>query len=120
MTNYLIATIIDNHLNKWIEKGIHSLPGRIEPEMANPNEPMNEEGWQKWYPIDSTVTDTEIEELEKQLNFKLPKDYKIFLKHKHFYELYIYEARFSGHIIRDWKRHLITMAFDGYPREFEV
>ena len=120
MTNHSITTIIDKHLNKWIEKGVNILPGKIEPEMANPNDPMNDEGWQKWYPIDSTVTDAEIEELETQLKFRLPSDYKIFLKHKYFYELYIYEARFSGHIIRRWKHQLIDKAFDGYPREFLI
>lgn len=120
MTNLSITTIVDKHLNKFIEKGVNILPGKIEPEMADPGELMSKEEWNKWYPIDSTVTDPELEELENKLNFKFPSDYKIFLKHKHFYELYIYEARFSGHIIRTWKRSLISLAFDGYPREFLI
>ena len=120
MDEILIITIIDRHLKSWLEKGLNSLPEEIEPEMANPNEPPNDEGWQNWYPISSMVTDSEIESLEKALNVLLPNSYKIFLKHKHFYELYISEAHFSGHQIRYWKRHLLEMAFEGYPRELLI
>jgi hypothetical protein len=120
MSESSISAIIDSHLQEWIDKRLNASPGKIESEMTNPNEPRDEEGWQKWYPIDSTVADSEIEELEQQLNFRLPGSYKIFLKHKHFYELYISEARFSGQEIRNWKRHLINRAFDGYPREFLI
>ncbi len=118
MTNTQIENIIDKHLQKWIDNGLNRLPDATAPEMAKPDEPIDEEGWQTWYPINSTISDTEIEELEEQLKIKLPTQYKSFLKYKHFYELYIYQARFSGQEIRTWRRHLIDMAFDGYPREF--
>ena len=120
MNNISITTIIDKHLKFWIDNGANMLPVTIEPEMSNISEPKNSEGWQKWYPIDSTVTDTEIENIEKQLNFILPNSYKTFLKYKHFYDLYISEACFSGHEIRNWKQHLIKRAFNGYPREFLI
>jgi SMI1-KNR4 cell-wall len=115
-----IAAIIDAHLQRWLDNGLNSLPRKIEPEMADLNEPPDHEGWQKWYPIASTVLGTEIEYLENQLRYELPLSYKTFLKHKHFYELYISEARFSGHEIRNWRQHLIDMAFDGYPGEFLI
>jgi len=120
MTHNLILNIIDKHLQKWLDKGLNALPCKIETEMAKANEPIGNEGWQKWYPIESTASDSEIEALETQLNYKLPTSYKDFLKHKHFYELYISEARFSGQEIRNWRRHLIDMAFDGYPKEFLI
>lgn len=120
MKDISISAIIDKHLQKWVDKGLNALPKNIEPEMANPEKPMDDKGWQKWYPVDSTVSDPEIENLEAQLGYKLPTSYKAFLKHKHFYELYIYEARFSGQEIRKWRRHLVDMAFDGYPREFVI
>jgi hypothetical protein len=120
MTDNSISNIIDRQLQILIDKELNALPSNIEPEMANANEPMDNEGWQKWYPIESTVTDSELEELEMQLHFKLPTSYKAFLKHKHFYELYISEARFSGQEIKNWKRHLVDMAYDGYPQEFLI
>jgi len=39
------------------------------------------------------------------------------LKHKHFYELHIYEASFCRHPINTWKSKIIDMVFDGYPTE---
>lgn len=115
-----IFNIIDKHLQIWIDKGLNTLSRKIESEMTITNESADKEAWNKWYPIKSIVNDSELEVLETQLNFKLPKSYKAFLKHKHFYELYISEARFSGQEIRNWRRHLIDMAFDGYPREFLI
>lgn len=120
MTDTSIQKIIDIHLSYWVDNGLNSLPQKIELKMTNPDEEPNEEGWQKWYPIDSTITDTEIEELETQLNFQLPSSYKTYLKYKHFYELYISEARFSGQEIKGWRRYLVDMAFDGYPRELLI
>ncbi|MFT3679915.1 MAG: SMI1/KNR4 family protein [Ferruginibacter sp.] len=120
MSNSSIIAIIDRHLQNWIDKKLNALPVKIEFEMTNPVEAVDHEGWQKWYPVDSTVTDTEIEELESQLNARLPVSYKLFLKHKHFYDLYISEARFSGHEIRNWKQHRVDMIFNGYPAEFLI
>lgn len=115
-----MTRIIDKHLQKWVDKGLNKLPVQIEIEMANPNEPMDEEGWQKWYPIDSTVTNSEIAGLEEQLKFRLPESYKIFLQHKHFYELYISDACFSGQEIREWKLHFFQRVFNGFPRELLI
>jgi len=120
MNDISIATIIDKHLKIWIDNGINLLPIKIEAEMVNPSELPNNEGWQKWYPIDSTVTDNEIEYIENELGFRLPSSYKTFLKHKHFYELYISDARFSGQEIKNWNQHLLKMAFNGYPKEFLI
>ena len=61
MTNTQIENIIDKHLQKWLDNGLNRLPDATEPEMAKPDEPIDEEGWQTWYPINSTISDTEIE-----------------------------------------------------------
>jgi hypothetical protein len=104
---------IDNGLNNW--------PDDIEPEMQNPDKIKEQDDeYKQWLPIPSTVTNAEIEDLEKQLNYKLPDRYKIYLQYKHFYELYIGEAQFTGQEIRGWRRNLVDMAFDGYPKEFLI
>lgn len=117
MNDISIKSIIDRNLKSWIDKGLNSIPGKVEPEMASPDEPLKTEGWKKWFPINSTVTDAELEDLEIQLNFHLPKSYKTFLKYKHFYELYLSVARFSGHEIRHWRPHLLDMFFSTYPKK---
>jgi SMI1-KNR4 cell-wall len=118
MNDNQFLNIVDKHLQRQIDLELNSLPVEIEPEMANPSEPMNDEGWQKWYPINSIISDSEIENLEEQLKVRLPTSYKSFIKHKHFYELCISDALFRGQEIRDWKRNLVNMVFDGYPREY--
>lgn len=120
MTDNLITSIIDKHLRSWMEKELNVLPVAIEPEMAKSGEPMNAAGWHKWYPVESSVSDDEISAVESQLKFNLPRSYKTLLKHTHFYELIIDEARFSGQEIRKWKKHLVDRAFNGYPRELLI
>src|SRR5882757_3633985 len=106
-----IKEIIDIYLQKWIDMGLNTWPGRMEPEMADRNQDLKEEE-RIWHPINSKVTDGEIEEVERQICHKLPKDYKFFLQHKHFYELPIYEASFCRHPVNTWRQWLIKMIFD--------
>lgn len=119
MKEETIKRIIDTNLQKWIDMGLNELPGAIEIEMADPNQDRGEE-YSTWFPIDSKVTDEEIEELENRLGYPLPGDYKTFLKHKHFYELHISEASFCSHPVNTWRAKLIAMTFDGYPTEYLI
>ncbi|CAA9200221.1 SMI1/KNR4 family protein [Flavobacterium collinsii] len=105
-----IKRIIDAHLGRFVEDQGNVLPAEIELEMADPIQDKNEE-WRVWFPVDSKVTDNEIKELEKQLGCEYPEDYKIFLKHKHFYELHISEASFFEHSINNWKISLTEIIF---------
>ncbi|WP_199563195.1 hypothetical protein [Runella aurantiaca] len=96
MKEQKIKNIIDTYLKKWVDIELNKLPGQIETEMSDPNQDKNEE-WRIWLPIDSKVTDSEIEEIEGRIRHIFPDDYKAFLKHKHFYELQIFEASFCEH-----------------------
>ncbi|MFD2562644.1 SMI1/KNR4 family protein [Aquimarina rubra] len=84
--------------------------------MAEKDSDKNQE-WNNWFPIPSTVTDIELVELEKEIGHKLPESYKQFLKHKHFYDLYIGECSFCAHPINTWRAKIMEMIFDGYPAE---
>lgn len=119
MKKQFIKDIIDTYLQKCVDRGINSAPIQIESEMADQHQDKNAD-WKTWFPIDSQVTDAEIEEFEKQIGYKLPEDYKTFLKHKHFYHLYISEVSFCSHPIHSWKDSQINMIFDGAPTEFLI
>lgn len=119
MKEQKIKNIIDTYLKKWVDIELNKLPGQIETEMSDPNQDKNEE-WRIWFPIDSNVTDSEIEEIEGRIGHIFPDDYKTFLKHKHFYELQIFEASFCEHPVNTWRASLTEMIFDGYPREFLI
>jgi len=114
-----IKEIIDTYLKKWVDAGINNHPIPIEDEMADPLQDKTEE-WRTWFPITSSVTDFEIEDFEKQIGRMLPEDYKILLKHKHFYDLHISEASFCAHPIHTWKARQVEFIFNGYPKEFLI
>lgn len=114
-----ITAIIDIYLDHLVETSLNNNVGRVEGEMADPtNNPSAE--WQKWLPVESTVTRKDVQELEALIGHVLPQDYVAFLSHKHFYALYIYEASFCRHPVRTWKRELQEMIFNGYPREYLI
>lgn len=111
--------IIDKYLQELIDIELNRLPGQIVVEMADPNQDTSEE-WRIWNPIQSRVTDDEIEEFESRLGYILPDSYKRFLRHKHFYELQINECSFCAHPAGIWRAALSEMIFNGYPREFLI
>lgn len=113
--NIIIKEIIDFYLKAGTDE-FNKFPCKIEEEMADHNQAPDEE-WRIWFPIDSIVTDSDIKHLENQIGYHLPEDYKTFLKHKHFYELYISEASFCKHPINKWVEHLHEMIFEGWPTE---
>ena len=41
-----------------------------------------------WKAIDNQISDEDISKLESKLNVILPLSYKIYLKYKHFYEIF--------------------------------
>jgi hypothetical protein len=116
MNEIIIEQIIDTCLQKWIDAGLNKLPMDIDPEMAGEKD---KEGWTTWFPIDSKVTDAEIEDFEEQIGYSFPADYKRLLKHKHFYELNISEASFT-HPANTWRRAHVGLIYEGYPREFLI
>lgn len=119
MKEQTIKTIINTYLKKWIDSGLNKIPQEIEPEMSDPNQDKKEE-WRTWFPIKSKVTDSEINELESRIGYKLPNDFIIFLKQQHFYELYISEAAFCSHPVNSWRAKMTGLIFDSYPRIFLI
>ena len=110
MKEQTIKNIIDTYFKKWVDIELNKLPEQIETEMSDPNQDKNEE-WRIWFPIDSKVTDSEIEEIEGRIGHIFPDDYKTFLKHKHFYELQIFQASFCEHPVNTWRASLSEMIF---------
>jgi hypothetical protein len=119
MSQETIKEIIDRHLRKWADLQLNKLPTHIETEMADPNQVGIEE-WRTWIPIKSKVTDEEIKDFEEHIGHKLPDSYKVFLKHKHFYDLQISEVSFCSHPVNIWRSKQTDRIFDGYPREFLI
>ncbi|MBO6516754.1 MAG: SMI1/KNR4 family protein [Bacteroidia bacterium] len=108
---------MDQHLQSLIHLELNKLPYPIVDEMADANQEKDEE-WRTWTPVNSLVTDEEIQEMESRIGHPLPQSYHRFLKHKHFYDLQIDECSFCAHPAGIWRASLSEMIFNGYPREF--
>src|SRR5687768_13133137 len=82
-----IKKTVDDALKEMSKEKIRMMvPGDISAEMLDDTiEPMDD--WRGWRPIDSIVTDTDIEKFEKQIGITLPTSYREYLKYKHFYNL---------------------------------
>lgn len=119
MQSQHFLAIVDKHLADWIDKGLNFSMKNIEPEMADPNQGSADE-WKRWVPIQSKVTDVELDKLEKAIGYPLPESYRTFLKHKHFYELHIGEASFCSHVVNELQSSLTDLVFNSYPREFLI
>ncbi len=119
MKEQTIKNIIDTYLKKWVDLELNSMPGDVEPEMADPDQDKEDE-WRTWIPVTGKVKDSEIEEIEIRTGHPFPDDYKTFLKHRHFYELQIAEVSFCEHPVNTWRASLSEMIFNGYPRELLI
>lgn len=83
-----LEKIIDARLQKMASEYPLRIPGEIPPEMQDKSvEPQND--WNGWKPVNSPVTDGDIDELENRINHAFPKSFRHYLKYKCFYDLKI-------------------------------
>jgi SMI1 / KNR4 family (SUKH-1) len=84
--------------------------------MQDPDVP-NRDDWIAWRPIPSTVSEADIDDLERHFGGSLPKSYVSLLQYVHFYELTERGVRFQRHVVGKWKRSLMRL-FDDYQEHF--
>ena len=115
----IIKTFVDNGI-EWLKQ--KDLLMRPDPNM--PDEMLDSFGkfsddWKPWKAIPSTVTDSEIEEVESRIGHKLPNSFKSFLKYKHFYELKTNDSYEPfQHLIYKWQNEFYERNFNEDLREF--
>ncbi len=84
-----VKKAVDNALEKMSkEKILMKVPGDIPPEMLDETIEQTDD-WKGWRPINSIITDEDIQRFEKKIGLNLPLSYKEYLKYKHFYNLQI-------------------------------
>ena len=111
-TRYVDAAIENLRRHDFLRCPDPSMPaGMRDPD----NPPMDD--WLAWKPIQSTVTDDDINDLHAHFGGELPTSYIAFLKHVHFYDLTERGVRFERHIVGEWKKRLIDR-YDTYQQHF--
>ncbi len=99
---------IDDNLEIISQNDMMYLPGQIPVAMQDDTKPVTDD-WLPWKPIASTVSASDISELEQVISSRYPKLYVEFLQYKHFCELWpVAEITFFGHEIDSWKEELLS------------
>jgi hypothetical protein len=65
----------------------------------------SQSGWKGRKPIPSTVSEADLDQLEKEIKLAYPPPYRDFLRHMHFCELWG-PIRWEPHIIHEWQAAL--------------
>jgi hypothetical protein len=112
-----VHQFIDDNLESIILNDMMRLPGRIP--LAMQDDTMTAKGdWLPWKPIDSTVSTSDIRELEQAIDLRYPKLYVEFLQYKHFCELWpVAEITFFRHEVDTWRKTLLKHYHDSWLPE---
>jgi len=111
VTSYVEAAIDQKRRRGFMRVPIADMP----PAMRDPTiEPSND--WIGWRPIESTVTEADLDAIEARLGARLPLPYRIFLRYQHFYELTEAGVRFTRHPSDRWRAEL-EANYTGYSSE---
>ena len=68
------------------EKYLMMMPGHIPKDMLDSSIPPSDD-WRGWKPIESIITDEDINIFEQKIGHRLPLSYRHYLKYKHFFAL---------------------------------
>ena len=117
-----IKEVVDNALREMSKEKISMMvPGDIPTEMLEETiEPMDD--WRGWRPIDSVITDGDIQRFEEEIGLGLPLSYKEYLKYKHFFGLRIPDLAVNlfkhppDKDLKELKNHV----FDSYDPELVI
>lgn len=111
----VIHQFVDNSLDKLREIDMMRFPHSNMPLAMRDETQEAHNDWIPWKAIPSTVSDSEILELEQRINLHYPTLYVEFLKYKHFYELLpVKEITFFDHSIDEWKQKTLRYYFKAY------
>lgn len=111
MNKQIIYDFVDRGLKLLEELDLMRLPHDNMPQEMIDNTREKEDDWIPWKPVKSTVTDSDLREIERLTGKQFPASYKEFLGYKHFYDLDApnpMEVVFFRHPIRDWKNEFIN------------
>jgi len=82
-----VKKAIDKALAEMSKKEIFmKTPAKAPSEMLDKSIPPTDD-WKGWKPIDSIITESDVDKFEHEIGIRLPKSYRAYLQHKHFFRL---------------------------------
>ncbi|NBP67946.1 MAG: SMI1/KNR4 family protein [Cytophagia bacterium] len=120
MNKQIIFDFVDNGLKSLEAMDMIRIVHNSMPQEMVDETKERRDDWIPWKPIKSTVTDSDLIEIEELAGRQLPDSYKEFLKYKHFYELdapNTTDVVFFRHPIRDWKDEFVKYYSHNWVKE---
>lgn len=116
MTNPIVKNFVDSALVQLYRNGLMRTPGKLPAEMHDDSIPPSND-WIGWKAVPSTVTDVELNDLERETGHAFPPLYREFLQYRHFEKLTGAGVRFERNLPQSWNRTLRDAFFHSWPRE---
>ena len=116
MANELMKGYVDSALEQLRRQHLMSWSGKLPEAMRDPAIAPSRD-WVGWKPIASTVTDADLDSLERETALSFPPPYRDFLKYLHFVSLTETGVRFEPHLCDGWLDTLRRVYFKSWPRE---
>jgi SMI1/KNR4 family protein SUKH-1 len=116
MLSPLVTNFVDAALAQLRRLDLMRRPGKLPDEMRDSSiAPCDD--WVGWRAIPSTVTDADLDALERETGLTYPPLYRDFLQYLHFVDLTERGLRFEPHRCHDWRETLRAAYFRSWLRE---
>jgi hypothetical protein len=110
----IVTSFVDASLKQLYDGDMMRRPDPKMPEvMRDFSRPVSND-WLPWKPIPSTVLDSDLDEMEKEIGLRFPPLYRNFLQYLHFYDLASC-VQWEPHVVNQWKKQLRQVYKGWYP-----
>lgn len=116
MVSLIITTYVDAALAQRRRLDLMRLPGKL-PDSMRDDSISPSDDWFGWKAIPSTVTELDLNALERETGLPFPPLYREFLRYRHFVDLTNCGVRFERHFPGSWANALRQLYFQSWRRE---
>src|SRR5690242_6288096 len=116
MPNALVTNYVDLAIAQLRRIDLMRWPGKL-PDLMRDSSITPSNDWVGWRPIPSTVTDADLDALERETGLAFPPLYRDLLQYRHFVDLTEVGVPFERHLCHDWQETLRKAYFRSWPRE---
>ena len=114
MPSPVVTTFVDAALSQLRRLGLMWSPGV--PDSMRDYSVLPSRDWIAWKPIPSTVADSDLDGLEREVGLTFPPLYRDLLQYVHYVELTYTGIRFERHLPQEWDGRL-RRAYNQYCRD---
>lgn len=116
MIRSMVTAYVDAALAQLSRADLMQSPGPLPDSMRDDSIPPSND-WHGWKAIPSSVTELDLDTLERETGLPFPPLYREFLRYRHFLSLTECGIRFQRHLPTNWSHVLRKAYYHSWPRE---